>query len=161
MAFRGFKYEATRFFVFFSKYLFFWADFFNPWPTSLPVDTMPHSKTSRESNCCIQVWFTSPHGPCRYNGRCSSSAGSAYWAVPELPEAGRSQHEQSCRNLWHPLWQTGKTSEQLICYMKLKNVWIRCWSMPLLFLVHEWIFERVDLHNLLCQQSSFFPFTLV
>lgn len=105
---RGFKHESALS----SKYLFFWADFFNPWPTSLPVDAMPRSKTSRESNCCIQVLFTALHGPFRYNGGRPPSAGSACWAVPELPEAGRSQHQPSCGDLWHPLWQTGKTPEQ-------------------------------------------------
>lgn len=91
---------------------------FHPWPTSCRsggcdyLSTPCLSKTSRESYFCIQVLFTPLHGLCRYNGGCPSAAGSACWAVPELPEAGRSQHQPGCGDLWHPLWQTGKTPEQ-------------------------------------------------
>lgn len=114
-AFRGFKRCSTLA----SKYLFFWADFFPPLTYFLSVrggcdylSTPCLSKTSRESYFCIQVLFTPLHGLCRYNGGCPSAAGSACWAVPELPEAGRSQHQPGCGDLWHPLWQTGKTPEQ-------------------------------------------------
>lgn len=96
--------------------------FLSPWPTSLHPNTMACSKTSQEtfpSSFCLFLYMFFFF--LRFNGGCPSAVGCACWAVPELSEISWSQHKPSCRNLRHPLWQTGKTLEQNSCAEPLLN----------------------------------------
>lgn len=101
---------------------------------------MPCSKTIEELRFALSAFLYSLFFPPRYDGGCPSAAVRALWAMRELSEVGRGQHEPGCRNLRHLMWQTGKilehcnSSEPNLYYFSVK--WLSGIDTPQFSLIY-------------------------